>query len=601
MDTCRRGANHGAVTIRFSANLLLVVGLALGLGCEPHDAADSAPVHGRVEGVVVDPISQAPVAGARVRARDMAETRTDAAGRFELSLPVGEHRLWLDRVGFVDGQLAHVEVASALSTHVEARLFPTAPTDDEVNRYFARQPLRRHQHPAHEPPEFVAPETHDDVGSARAAIHEPPELPAVIRVWRSSRAGSLAPSASNGWADNSCDPAAEVLTLPLEEYVRGVVPHEWLPSWHPEALRAGAIAARTFAVRWAQRGGRWDCADLDDGTVTQVYRDDRSTPADEAVEATAAMVVMRDEVVISTEYSAENTNPTAFDVEDPTCTGTELFGHGRGMCQWGTHRWASGICANPPCDFGAFGAEPKGYLWMVEHYYPGATVVGGASEILPPCKLIPATGDILDDAGPCFDALGDPMYWRTETAGWDGGLLWTNAFEASMPGNWARWRMHFEAPGEYAIDVYVDGAFGAHKTARYSVTHAGGDEEVVVDQSVADGWVRLGVWMFEEQGQVRLFDNEPGPVLADQRIVADAIRIQPKGMAMEDAGADAASDAGPDGGDFDAGFDASVGGHVGASCGCRVTSHDDSGGLALLLVMLGVAWRRRHARRVSAA
>lgn len=36
--------------------------------------------------------------------------------------------------------------------------------------------------------------------------------------------------------------------LPLEAYLYGVVPAEVIPSWHPEALKAQAVAARTYAV-----------------------------------------------------------------------------------------------------------------------------------------------------------------------------------------------------------------------------------------------------------------------------------------------------------------------------------------------------------------
>lgn len=36
--------------------------------------------------------------------------------------------------------------------------------------------------------------------------------------------------------------------LPMEEYLYGVVPGEVIPSWHAEALKAQAVAARTYAV-----------------------------------------------------------------------------------------------------------------------------------------------------------------------------------------------------------------------------------------------------------------------------------------------------------------------------------------------------------------
>ncbi|MEK7294709.1 MAG: SpoIID/LytB domain-containing protein, partial [Nitrospirota bacterium] len=34
----------------------------------------------------------------------------------------------------------------------------------------------------------------------------------------------------------------------LEEYIKGVVPAEMSPGWHPEALKAQAVVARTYAL-----------------------------------------------------------------------------------------------------------------------------------------------------------------------------------------------------------------------------------------------------------------------------------------------------------------------------------------------------------------
>ena len=43
-------------------------------------------------------------------------------------------------------------------------------------------------------------------------------------------------------------------TLPLDEYIMGVVPRETFPAWPPAALRAQAVAARTFAVSHIPNG-----------------------------------------------------------------------------------------------------------------------------------------------------------------------------------------------------------------------------------------------------------------------------------------------------------------------------------------------------------
>jgi hypothetical protein len=180
--------------------------------------------------------------------------------------------------------------------------------------------------------------------------------PRTIRVWRRSI----------DHASSSC--AGRVDVVPFEDYVKRVVPHEWIPSWQPEALKAGAVAARSYAMYWVQHGGKSiarPCADIDDTTASQVYKEDDSPPGDAAGDATVGQVVVdANGVVAQTEYSAENGSPTADGVDDSVCAGRSRDGHGRGMCQWGTQRWAQ---------------AGKDYAWMVSHYYPGmqlATTAG---------------------------------------------------------------------------------------------------------------------------------------------------------------------------------------------------------------------------------
>jgi len=60
--------------------------------------------------------------------------------------------------------------------------------------------------------------------------------------------------------------------LPLEQYLYGVVPMEMSPSFHFQALKAQAVAARTFAVynrNYGRRHSAW--IDVCDSTCCQVY------------------------------------------------------------------------------------------------------------------------------------------------------------------------------------------------------------------------------------------------------------------------------------------------------------------------------------------
>ncbi|MDQ3571686.1 MAG: SpoIID/LytB domain-containing protein [Actinomycetota bacterium] len=78
--------------------------------------------------------------------------------------------------------------------------------------------------------------------------------------------------------------------LTLESYVRGVVPLEMPTSWRPEALRAQAVAARSYALA-TRIGG--DGYDLYDDTRSQVYEGMRYETArsDNATEVTRREVI----------------------------------------------------------------------------------------------------------------------------------------------------------------------------------------------------------------------------------------------------------------------------------------------------------------------
>jgi hypothetical protein len=59
-----------------------------------------------------------------------------------------------------------------------------------------------------------------------------------------------------------------VNVLPMDDYLRGVVPRESPSSWHAEALRSQAVAARSYALSVSRSGGGWDLCDTD---LCQVY------------------------------------------------------------------------------------------------------------------------------------------------------------------------------------------------------------------------------------------------------------------------------------------------------------------------------------------
>ncbi len=66
--------------------------------------------------------------------------------------------------------------------------------------------------------------------------------------------------------------AIAVNILPIEEYLRSVVPSEMPASWHIDALKAQAVAARSYAIN-TQKQRKWGSApyDLVSDTRDQVY------------------------------------------------------------------------------------------------------------------------------------------------------------------------------------------------------------------------------------------------------------------------------------------------------------------------------------------
>lgn len=127
-----------------------------------------------------------------------------------------------------------------------------------------------------------------------------------------------------------------VNVIPLETYLRGVVPIEMPASWPEEALRAQAVAARTYAqfhIAFA-RGvlGRLGF-DVDDTVYYQAYTGtvNRHPRTDQAVEATRSQIMLHQGRVIQAYFSADAGGHTedadqVWSVNAPYCVGKpELF------------------------------------------------------------------------------------------------------------------------------------------------------------------------------------------------------------------------------------------------------------------------------------
>lgn len=99
-----------------------------------------------------------------------------------------------------------------------------------------------------------------------------------------------------------------VNVISMEEYLFSVVPSEMPATWHLEALKAQAVAARTYAMLMLSRGNSHVGFDVCNGVCCQVYRgaeweNDRSTYA---VLATAGLAMFFNGELIEAVYSASS-------------------------------------------------------------------------------------------------------------------------------------------------------------------------------------------------------------------------------------------------------------------------------------------------------
>ena len=140
--------------------------------------------------------------------------------------------------------------------------------------------------------------------------------------------------------------------LPLEDYLKGVVPAEMPSKWNFEALKAQAIAARSYAVATKNAGKHASKGfDLVDTTADQVYggASIEKDSTNKAVDDTKGIVLVQDKRgVLPTYYHASSGGQTkvwdsgsSFLQSVPSVdTNVKKNGHGVGMSQHGANNLA---------------------------------------------------------------------------------------------------------------------------------------------------------------------------------------------------------------------------------------------------------------------
>lgn len=139
--------------------------------------------------------------------------------------------------------------------------------------------------------------------------------------------------------------------LPLEDYLKGVVPSEMPSKWNEEALKAQAIAARSYAVATKNAGKHGSKGfDVLDTTADQAYggASAEKTTTSKAVDDTKGIVLVQNKKVLPTYYHSSSGGQTKvwaggsnFLQSVPSFDdGMKKNGHGVGMSQYGANNLA---------------------------------------------------------------------------------------------------------------------------------------------------------------------------------------------------------------------------------------------------------------------
>lgn len=142
----------------------------------------------------------------------------------------------------------------------------------------------------------------------------------------------------------------------FKDYVKNVLPNEWIASWEMDALKAGAMAVKTYAWYWTIHqkypGMEYD---VKDDASDQIYKPGSSHPrTDQAVDETWGWIMMKDGEIFQAQYIdgwPGKPEPISYAYWQKYGVIKEYPGR---MSQWGTQYW---------------GEKGKDWRWIVHYYY----------------------------------------------------------------------------------------------------------------------------------------------------------------------------------------------------------------------------------------
>lgn len=310
-------------------------------------------------GYAIDLATLQPVAGAVVRVTPIdATTTTDRRGAYVLAVPPGTYTVRVTKDNYVGVIRSGQVIGSGGFTNLDLDLLPVSPTPDQSEALYQRLVTQKESSPPRDGDLALGGLSTLSVG-----------LPSQIKVYY----------------DKASPPYT--LSVPLEDYVKGVLPNEVLANWPMEALKAQAVAARTYGVKKQLTIGY-----VYPDTRDQVFTPQTSYPStDAAVDSTAGQVMTYSGSVIYAFYFSRCNGVSTRNSENaitlidgcpgrgfnytPYCRARcctwnqpypqgclEYHGHGVGMCQWGMY---------------GQGNAGRSYTTILNSYYTGITLATG--------------------------------------------------------------------------------------------------------------------------------------------------------------------------------------------------------------------------------
>ena len=323
----------------------------------PYSYHEAKLVSSGFAGLVTNLATGLPVAGAEISAGEYTAT-TEADGSYTLPLPAGAHDLRAQAPGYIGMTHMGQRPDGPAQVRLDFEMIPADPSPEE-EAIIEEKMIKPSQEPSAA-----------DVAELEArgfALSTAVSVPKTIRVLM---------------------PDGTVVVMEMDEYLKGVVPREVPPSWPIEALRAQAVAARSYAATRHAHSG--EGADVCTTTHCQAWSATHYDTADRAVDNTHGFVGLYEGTIISAFFFAHCDGHTR-DSEDvwggylPYCRGvscpcgyTFMYGHGVGMCQQGARVLAQ---------------QGQRYGDILKHYYTGIEVKAPAPGRITNALIQPLSGD----------------------------------------------------------------------------------------------------------------------------------------------------------------------------------------------------------------